>query len=48
MSEHGDRIAPLEALPAGMAVPFGGDRLTFVSPELAAAFRAGDRLVVVQ
>lgn len=48
MPEHADRIAPLEALPAGMAVPFGGDRLTFVSPELAAAFRAGDRLVVVQ
>ncbi len=48
MSEHGERIAPLEALPAGMPVLFGGDRMTFVTPELSAAFRPGDRLVVVQ
>ena len=32
----------------GQAVPFGGDRVAYVSPELAAAFRPGDRLVVVQ
>lgn len=38
----------LEALAPGQAIPFGGDRVTFVSPELAAAFKAGDRLVVVQ
>lgn len=31
-----------------MAIPYGGDRLTRVSSELAAAFRPGDRLVVVQ
>lgn len=48
MSQHGERIAPLEALPAGMPVLFGGDRMTFVTPELAAVFRPGDRLVVVQ
>src|SRR5271163_1392719 len=38
----------LEHLTAGMPIPFGGDRLTHVSPALAAAFRAGDRLIVVQ
>lgn len=48
MSQHSKRIAPLESLPAGMPVLFGGDRMTFVSPALADAFRPGDRLVVVQ
>lgn len=38
----------LEALAPGQAIPFGGDRVVHVSPELAAAFRPGDRLVVVQ
>src|SRR5688500_7098171 len=38
----------LEALAPGQAIPFGGDRAAYVSPELAAAFRPGDRLVVVQ
>lgn len=38
----------LEQLAEGMRIPFGGDRVTVVSAELAAAFRAGDRLVVVQ
>jgi glutamate-5-semialdehyde dehydrogenase len=38
----------LEHLTAGMAIPFGGDRMTRVSAELAAAFEPGDRLVVVQ
>ena len=31
-----------------MPIPFGGDRITFVSEALAAGFTAGDRLVVVQ
>jgi len=38
----------LTSLSAGMAIPFGGDRVTHVSEALAAAFRAGDRLIVVQ
>lgn len=38
----------LRSLTAGMVIPFGGDRVTTVSAELAAAFGAGDRLVVVQ
>ena len=31
-----------------MAIPYGGDRVTLVTEELAAAFAPGDRLVVVQ
>jgi len=31
-----------------MAIPFGGDKVTHVTDELAAAFTAGDRLVIVQ
>jgi len=38
----------LTSLTAGMAIPFGGDRITRVSEALAAAFRPGDRLIVVQ
>lgn len=38
----------LEALAPGQAIPFGGDRAAYVTPELAAAFRLGDRLLVVQ
>jgi glutamate-5-semialdehyde dehydrogenase len=38
----------LDALQHGQPIPFGGDRITHVSAELAAAFRAGDHLVVVQ
>ena len=38
----------LERLEAGTAIPFGGDRVAYVSPALAEAFRAGDRLIVVQ
>jgi len=38
----------LEALVPGMAVLYGGDKVAHVSPALAAAFRPGDRLVVVQ
>lgn len=38
----------LERLTPGMPIVFGGDRVAEVSPELAAAFQPGDRLVVVQ
>ena len=38
----------LTSLTAGMAIPFGGDRLARVPEALAAAFRPGDRLIVVQ
>ncbi|MET0274599.1 MAG: aldehyde dehydrogenase family protein, partial [Phenylobacterium sp.] len=38
----------LEALVPGQAIVFGGDRTAFVSPELAAAFRPGDRLLVAE
>jgi glutamate-5-semialdehyde dehydrogenase len=40
--------APLEKLTARMPIPFGGDRVATVPDALAAAFQAGDRLVVVQ
>jgi len=39
--------APLHSLTAGQPIVFGGDRVVEVSTELAAAFRPGDRLVVV-
>ena len=42
------RTGRLETLMPGQAVPFGGDRVAYVTPELAAAFRPGDRLMVVQ
>ena len=38
----------LDRLEAGMAIPYGGDRVVRVPPTLADAFRSGDRLVVVQ
>jgi glutamate-5-semialdehyde dehydrogenase len=41
-------IEPLNELSAGMAIVFGGNRITRVSAELAAAFRPGDSVVVVQ
>jgi len=37
----------LQSLTAGERILFGGDRFTTVTPELAVAFRPGDRLVVV-
>ncbi len=40
--------AALDKLTPGMPIPFGGDRVTTVPDTLAAAFRPGDRLVVVQ
>ena len=52
-SSSGNEVSPvrtgrLEALAPGQAIPFAGDRVAYVTPELAGAFRAGDRLVVVQ
>jgi glutamate-5-semialdehyde dehydrogenase len=44
----GPATAALVTLEPGQAVPYGGDRVTYVSAELAAAFRPGDRLIVVQ
>jgi glutamate-5-semialdehyde dehydrogenase len=41
------QIQPLQSLSAGERIVFGGDRVTTVPAELAAAFREGDRLVVV-
>ena len=38
----------LTRLTPGMAIPYGGDRVTLVTEDLAAAFAPGDRLVVVQ
>ena len=38
----------LRTLEPGQLIVYGGDRVTRVPPELAAAFAAGDRLVVVQ
>jgi len=42
------RTGRLEALAPGQAIPFAGDRVALVTAELAAAFRPGDRVVVVQ
>ncbi|MEX2655790.1 MAG: aldehyde dehydrogenase family protein [Acidimicrobiia bacterium] len=39
--------AHLTNLTVGMVIPYGGDRYTTVPEELADAFRAGDRLIVV-
>ncbi|MET0457812.1 MAG: aldehyde dehydrogenase family protein [Ilumatobacteraceae bacterium] len=41
-------IRSLDDLVAGQPIIFGGNRVTEVGPELAAAFRPGDRLIVVQ
>jgi glutamate-5-semialdehyde dehydrogenase len=43
-----DAVQPLHTLQPGMPIVFGGDKVRFVPDELAAAFRPGDRLVVVQ
>lgn len=47
-AETGARTGKLETLVAGMPIPFGGDRVAYVPETLAAAFKPGDRLVVVQ
>ncbi|MFA9443808.1 aldehyde dehydrogenase family protein [Egicoccus sp. AB-alg6-2] len=41
-------VQPLESLQPGQPLLFGGDRVTHVDPRLAAAFSAGDALVVLQ
>lgn len=38
----------LQALTAGMVIPYGGNEYTTVSAELASVFQPGDRLIVVQ
>ncbi|MDX5332096.1 MAG: glutamate-5-semialdehyde dehydrogenase, partial [Caulobacteraceae bacterium] len=43
--ETGERLV---SLIAGMAIPYGGDKVARVSPELAARFAPGDRLIVLQ
>jgi glutamate-5-semialdehyde dehydrogenase len=43
--ETGERLV---SLTAGMAIPYGGDKVARVSPELAARFAPGDRLIVLQ
>jgi glutamate-5-semialdehyde dehydrogenase len=40
------RTGRLERLQPGQAIVYGGDRVAYVSAELAAAFQAGDRLLV--
>ncbi len=45
---HTERVTDqLTHLTAGQIVPYGGDRFTTVPAELAEAFTAGDRLVIV-
>jgi glutamate-5-semialdehyde dehydrogenase len=39
---------PLQHLTAGMPIVWGGDRVSYVSDELAAAFGPGDSLIVMQ
>ncbi len=41
------RAATLDTLEPGQPIVYGGNRLTAVPPELARAFTAGDRLIVV-
>ena len=49
MTEHEtQQERALTALAPGQPIVYGGDRVTAVSAELAAAFQPGDRLVVVQ
>ncbi len=43
-----DADARLQRLTPGMPIPYGGDRVTYVTEELAAAFTPGDALIVVQ
>lgn len=47
MSGHADnRTGRLERLTPGQAIVYGGDRVAYVDEGLAAAFQAGDRLLV--
>jgi glutamate-5-semialdehyde dehydrogenase len=45
---YGAYMAELTQLNAGMPIVYGGNGVTYVTPELADAFETGDRLVVVQ
>lgn len=47
-SGSGAETGVLGELLAGQRIPYGGDRWTQVSPTLAASFRAGDHIVIVQ
>ena len=38
----------LNSLSEGMPIPYGGNKVTFVSAELASSFTSGDHLIVVQ
>ncbi len=42
------QVRALTRLTEGQEIPFGGDRVTTVSAELAVTFRQGDQLIVVQ
>jgi glutamate-5-semialdehyde dehydrogenase len=42
------QVRELTGVAPGQEIPFGGDRVTTVSADLAEQFRAGDRLIVVQ
>jgi glutamate-5-semialdehyde dehydrogenase len=42
------QVRALTGLTEGQEIPFGGNRVTRVGPELAESFREGDRLIVVQ
>ena len=42
------QVRALAHVTEGQEIPFGGDRVTVVSAELAGRFRSGDRLIVVQ
>jgi len=46
MDTTADTTGRLDRLEAGMRIVYGGDRVVTVAPELAAAFRAGDALLV--
>ncbi len=41
-------VSALQSLVAGQPIPFGGNRVASVPAELAAAFQAGDSLIVMQ
>jgi glutamate-5-semialdehyde dehydrogenase len=42
------KLNTLARLVSGTPVPFGGDRMTVITPELAEAFHPGDHLLVLQ
>ena len=42
------RVRALANITEGQEIPFGGDKVTVVSADLAGRFAAGDRLIVVQ